>query len=294
MRHPSNTFNQYRLFIEDALRKDLGPRGDVTSRAVIPPHVCIQAECIVKEKRGIISGLHIMQEVFRIIDPAIVFIAKVRDGDSVKRGRVIATVAGSAQGIFAGERVGLELVRHMSGIATKTRAFVEKVKGTGVIILDTRKILPGYLEFDKKAVRDGGADNHRLTLSDMGLIKSNHIDVLQGDIRAAVRIFRQRYPDIPLEIEVRNQKEFADALSCSPQRILLDNMGIADIRRAVRKRNEYAARLGKKIPLEASGGITLVNILVVAKTGVEYISIGELTHSAKALDISLHFVYKKK
>lgn len=280
----------FRLFIKDAIRKDQGPKGDITSRVTVAPDAVIHAECVMKDKTGIVSGLDVMGEVFQIVDPTITFITHVHDGDRIRQGDVLATLTGSARSIFTGERVALELLRHMSGIATKTKAFVEKVKKTGVVILDTRKVLPGYLDLDKKAVRDGGGTNHRANLSSMGLIKSNHIDLLHGDINAAVSRFRKQYSNIPLEIEVRNKKELIRTLPCNPERILLDNMTIAGIRRAVNVRNKYAVRFGKKIPLEASGNITFVNVLGVAQTGVEYISVGALTHSVEALDISLHFV----
>ena len=294
MQHTSGMPQNFRSFIKDAIRKDQGPKGDITSHATVAPEVIIHAECVVKEKIGIVSGLDVFREVFRIIDPTITFSARAHDGDLIRRGDILATLTGSARSIFTGERVALELLRHMSGIATKTKVFVEKVKNTGVVILDTRKVLPGYLDLDKKAVRDGGGTNHRANLSSMGLIKSNHIDLLLGDINAAASRFRKQYPNVPLEIEVRNQKELMSALLCNPERILLDNMTVANICSVVNARNRYAVRSGKKIPLEASGNITLANVLDVARTGVEYISIGALTHSVEAVDICLHFLYRQK
>jgi len=262
--------------------------GDVTTRALISEPRKVHVQIRVKSRAGIISGLSVVRKVFAVADPSIVFAPHIRDGDCVRRGDVAATVHGSAHSILRAERVALELLRRMSGIATKTHTFVEAVKDTGVTILDTRKTLPGYGELDKQAVRDGGGVNHRLNLSSMGLIKNNHIDMLGGNITHAIRTFRHAYPDIPLEVEVRNISEFTLALDGMPDSILLDNMTMVNIRQAVTIRNNATLQTGKAIPLEASGNMTLARVRAVSKTGVEYISIGALTHSVQALDISMH------
>jgi nicotinate-nucleotide pyrophosphorylase (carboxylating) len=279
-----------RALITDALRKDVGPVGDVTTIAVINSTRQACAQCIAKES-GVISGISVLELVFLTADPKIIVTARVKDGDKVNKGDIIADVNGPACGILAGERVALEFLRRMSGIATKTHLFVEAVHGTGVTILDTRKTFPGYGELDKQAVRDGGGTNHRANLSEMGLIKNNHIDLLGGDVTRATQVFKKAYPNIPLEVEVRNQSELIVALAAKPDRILLDNMTVVQIRKAVIIRNKYTSKTGKKIPLEASGNMTLSRVREVADTGVEYISIGELTHTVKSLDLSLHVLH---
>jgi nicotinate-nucleotide pyrophosphorylase (carboxylating) len=179
----------------------------------------------------------------------------------------------------------------MSGIATKTANFVNETKGTNTVILDTRKILPVFGDLDKQAVKDGGGQNHRLNLSEMGLIKNNHLDILKGDITKAIASFREKYPNIPLEIEVRDEKELADALANNPDRIMLDNMNTEETKKSVATRDEFKAKTNKYIPLEASGNMTLDRIKEVADTGVDYISVGALTHSVEAFDISLHITF---
>lgn len=272
--------------IKDALIKDRGPLGDVTSLATIEQSKKVMANFIVKANIGVISGLEVAKLVFSVVDPELNFKKVKKDGDEVKRGDVVATVEGKAISILAGERIALEFLRRMSGIATKTRKFVEISEGAK--ILDTRKVLPGYGELDKKAVRDGGGVNHRLNLSEMGLIKNNHIDLLGGDIRKAIKAFRNKYPEIPLEVEVRDEIELQMALENNPDRIMLDNMGDEQIRKSVKRRDIYASKTGKKIDLEASGNMNIDRVKGVCKTGVEYISVGELTHSVEAFDLSLH------
>lgn len=274
--------------LEHALAKDLGSMGDVTTASLVEMGTQVSAQGVVVAKQGIVSGLDVTRQVFHLVDSGIVFTARVRDGTVVRCGDSIFRVRGSARGIFAGERVALEFLRRMSGIATKTHAFVSAVKDTGVTILDTRKTLPGYGELDKQAVKDGGGTNHRANLSEMGLIKNNHIDILGGNIARAICLFRAARPLTPLEVEVRNQRELVAALAHTPDRILLDNMSTGELRRAVQTRNDYGAQKGKNVPLEASGNMTLARVRAVAKTGVEYISVGALTHSVHALDIHIH------
>lgn len=278
--------------ILDALHKDAGPLGDVTSLALIEKERLATAEFILKAESGVLSGLSVAQTVFELIDPQIEFTPLASNGDLIHRGDVFATIAGPARAILTGERVALEFLRRLSGIASKTQDFVKAVEGTGTIILDTRKTLPGFGMLDKQAVRDGGGTNHRANLSEMGLIKNNHLDVLNGDTALAITLFRKKYPQIPLEIEVRNEDELLSSLTSTPDRILLDNMTKAETRRAVHLRNEFAAATGTHIPLEASGNMTLDRVRGVAETGVEFISVGSLTHSVEALDLSLHISIK--
>lgn len=279
--------------IYEALKDDQGSLGDVTSLALIDKEKIASAELVVKDEFGIISGIEVARAVYRLVDPTIKFTPLLQDGDYTKKGDIFATVEGNARNLLTAERTALEFLRRMSGIATKTRLFVNEVEGTGTRILDTRKIMPGYGELDKQAVRDGGGQNHRVNLSEMGLIKNNHIDVLDGNIALAIQLFKEKYPQIPLEVEVRNIEEFLSALACNPDRILLDNMNCKQMSEMVWIRNQYHLRTENRIPLEASGNMTLDRVKSVAATGVDYISVGELTHSVKAFDISLHINFKK-
>jgi nicotinate-nucleotide pyrophosphorylase (carboxylating) len=276
-----------------ALVQDQGPLGDVTTLALVPKAQTAKAEFVVKADQGVLSGLNVAREVFDILNPKIKFTPLLSDGEQIKKSTILATLEGPAQSILSGERVALEFIRRMSGIATKTSHFVKAVKDTNTVILDTRKVAPSYGDLDKQAVRDGGGKNHRLNLSEMGLIKNNHIDLLSGNIAQAIKLFRKRYPHIPLEVEVRNHGELVTALENKPDRVLLDNMTTKKITEAVKIRNNFEKRSGQKIPLEASGNMTLDRVLEVANTGVEFISVGALTHSVQALDISLHISFNK-
>lgn len=279
--------------IYEALQLDHGPLGDVTSQALIENEKLASAEFVVKAESGVVSGLEVARLVFELVDPEIIFTPLLHDGDFVQKGTVFATISGPARSILAGERISLEFLRRMSGIATKTAEFVKEVADTGATILDTRKILPGYGELDKQAVRDGGGTNHRSNLSEMGLIKNNHIDVLWGDIPLAITLFKEKYPNIPLEVEVRNHNELIAALTSYPDRVLLDNMTNEETKEAVIIRNEFEKHTDIYIPLEASGNMTLERVRGVAETGVDFISVGSLTHSVEAFDISLHITFNK-
>ncbi len=264
--------------IKNALREDIGS-GDITTLAIVPKEARAKGEMIAKEA-GVIAGLEVAKEVFRQVDRRIGFVAKVKDGAEVKRGKVIAEISGPARGILIGERVALNFLQHLSGIATLTWKFVARVRGQGSRILDTRKTIPGLRTLGKYAVRCGGGTNHRMGLFDAVLIKDNHIAVGGGIIKV-VQTFRSAKSNGPIEIEAKTISQVKQAIAAGADRILLDNMTVKTLRKAV--------KLCKKagIKTEASGGVNLKNVRAIAKTGVDYISIGALTHSAPALDISL-------
>ena len=266
-----------RPLIELAIAEDVGP-GDATSEAVLPADLMLHGR-IVAKGTGIIAGLPVVEAVFARADPALDFTPRVRDGDRVAPGDVVAEVIGPGQGMLSAERIAINFLQHLSGIATLTRRFVEAVAGTGATILDTRKTHPGYRLLEKYAVRMGGGQNHRMSLNDMLLIKENHIEGA-GSIAAAVERARAAHPELPCEIEVKNLDELRDALALDVDRVMLDNMDQDEMRAAV----ELAAG---RVPLEASGGVTMERVLAVAQTGVDYISIGTLTHSAPVLDLSM-------
>ena len=227
-----------------------------------------------------IAGLQVAQRVFARLDPAVEFRALAADGDRAGPGDIIAVVTGPGRAILSGERVALNFMQRMSGIATATRRYVDAVAGTRAVILDTRKTVPGLRLLDKWAVRLGGGHNHRIGLFDMALIKDNHIAAV-GSITEAVRRVRLGDPrGRPIEVEVTNLDQLREALALPIDRIMLDNMNLEQMRAAV----EIAAGV---IPLEASGGVDLQTVAAIAATGVDFISVGALTHSVKALDISL-------
>lgn len=266
--------------IDLALAEDIGP-GDATSEAVLPLDLRLRAHIVAKQA-GVIAGLPVAEAVFRRVDPSVCFTPRVRDGARVEAGTVLAEVEGAARSLLAAERTALNFLQRLSGIATLTRRFVDAVAGTRAVILDTRKTHPGYRVLEKYAVRMGGGQNHRMGLYDMILIKDNHI-AAAGSITEAVRRARAAYPDLPLEVEVKNVDELQEALELPVDRIMLDNFDLEAIRAAVR----VAAG---QVPLEASGGVTLERVAALAATGVDYISVGALTHSAPALDISMEVV----
>jgi quinolinate synthase len=265
--------------IELAIAEDIGP-GDATSEATLAPHVILRGRIVAKE-RGVIAGMPVASWVFRTVEPAADFVAHVADGQEVARGELLAEVTGPGRGLLAAERTALNFLQRMSGIATLTSYFVDAVALTAARILDTRKTLPAYRVLDKYAVRMGGGENHRMSLFDMVLIKDNHIDSA-GGIVSAVTAARQVHPDLPIEVEIRNLEELQEALSIRPplDRIMLDNMTLAEMREAV-------ALAAGRVKLEASGNVTLSTVGTIAATGVDFISAGALTHSARALDISM-------
>jgi quinolinate synthase len=265
--------------IELAIAEDIGP-GDATSEATLPQDSRLRGRIVAKAP-GVVAGLPVAQAVFQRVDPTIRFVAHVQDGQEVVAGELIAEVTGPARRLLAAERTALNFLQRMSGIATLTRDYVDAVATTGATILDTRKTLPGFRALDKYAVRAGGGTNHRLALFDMVLVKDNHIDGA-GGISPAVAGARAQYPDLPIEVEVRNLEELRETLDMDPllDRILLDNMDLETMRQAV-------SLASGRVPLEASGGVTLERVTQIAHTGVDYISVGALTHSVQALDISM-------
>jgi nicotinate-nucleotide pyrophosphorylase (carboxylating) len=264
-----------RPIIQRAFDEDL---PDITSEAIFDPGDRGTASFLVKAS-GVLAGLDFAEEVFRMLDPAAQFERKAKDGDRVEPGMIVATVEASVIALLSGERTALNLMQRASGIATATRRYVDAVEGTNARIYDTRKTAPGLRLLDKYAVLAGGGENHRIGLHDLFLIKNNHVD-RAGSITAAVERIRTRGLPQKIMIEVRNAAELDEALALKPDFILLDNMTPAELRASVE-------RTKGAVELEASGGITLENVRAVAETGVDRISIGALTHSVTALDISL-------
>jgi nicotinate-nucleotide pyrophosphorylase (carboxylating) len=265
--------------VEHALTEDIGA-GDVTTNSIVSPETIAAARIIAKED-GVLSGLSVAQAVFLSLDPEMNFTYGALDGREVVRGQTLAELKGSARAILSGERTALNFIGRMSGIATLTHRFVEAVAGTKAVILDTRKTAPGLRLIDKLAVRHGGGENHRSGLYDMVLIKNNHIDCA-GSLTAAIELAR-RQTGLEIEVEARDLEEVRAALSAGIARILLDNMSLDEMRRAV----ELTAGRAK---LEASGNVTLENVREIAATGVDCISIGGLTHSPKGFDVSLRWI----
>ena len=263
-----------------ALEEDIGT-GDVTSLATIEPGTQASAELVAKED-FVLAGIGVAQRVFQLLSAETAFENLIADGQAVKRGDVIAWIKGDAAVLLQGERVALNLLQRMSGVATLTAAFVREVEGTEAVVVDTRKTTPGLRVLEKYAVRMGGGGNHRMALYDAVLIKENHI-AAAGGITAAVGRARQRVPHTQkIEVEVRNQEEVAEALEAGADILLLDNMTIAELTAAVEQ-------VGSQAMTEASGGVNLETVREIAETGVRLISVGALTHSYRSVDISMLF-----
>jgi nicotinate-nucleotide pyrophosphorylase (carboxylating) len=263
--------------IRQALREDIG-KGDITTLSTVPKNTVLEGKFIAKES-GTIAGLEVVRETLKLIDNNVKFSALVSDGDQANSGTILAKVRGKGRSLLTAERTALNFLQRMSGIATATRSYVNSVRNTKAAVVDTRKTAPGLRLLDKWAVRLGGGQNHRFGLFDMVLIKENHI-AAAGSIANAVALVRAKdRKKRAIEVEVRDLNELTEALKLNPDRILLDNMTPDQLREAVRI-------TGGKTTLEASGNISLENIADVAATGVDIISVGKLTHSVKALDIS--------
>jgi nicotinate-nucleotide pyrophosphorylase (carboxylating) len=282
--------------VKYALSEDVGT-GDITSLNTIKSGVGARA-AIVAKQAGVIAGLDVARITFREADPNLKFRPLAQDGDAVTPGVAVAQVIGDAGSILKAERTALNFLQRLSGVATLTRRFVAQVAGTGARILDTRKTTPGLRFLEKYAVKVGGGENHRLALWDMYLVKDNHIRAAGGLTAAIDRIARTRQGDLLLEVEVESLDQLHEALRPDVDRILVDNRPIAEVRRAVeavdawcREHRPDSPRMPKGAPrwpeVEVSGGITLANVREYAATGVDYVSVGALTHSAPALDLSL-------
>lgn len=267
--------------IEAALREDM-PEGDITSESIVPAGAVSEALLLAKED-GVLAGLTVARRVFEIVDPRVEFRGECPDGTAFRKGDVLARIKGPTVSLLKAERTALNFLQRLSGIATATRRFVDAVAGTKARIFDTRKTTPGLRLLEKYAVRMGGGTNHRLGLSDMVLIKDNHLRYV-GSITEAVRRARARVPaGVKVEVEVTTVDEAREALAAPADIIMLDNMPLEGMKAAV-------ALDAGRVPLEASGKVTLERVREIAATGVDYISVGALTHSSPALDISLEFL----
>jgi nicotinate-nucleotide pyrophosphorylase (carboxylating) len=269
--------NIIKSLIARALAEDLGA-GDITSDATIPPESTSEAVMLAKQHL-VLAGLDVSREVFHYLDPGIQFTPEAKDGDVIHAGTEIARLSGNTRALLAGERVALNLLQHMSGIATLTAAYVDKIKGLKAEVLDTRKTLPGLRQLEKYAVRMGGGKNHRMGLYDMILIKDNHIKSA-GSITKAMASARKKSGQLKIEVETGNLNEVREALASKADIIMLDNMPLELMSEAVQIIKGQAL-------VEASGNVTLETIRAIAETGVDYISSGSLTHSAPAADISM-------
>jgi nicotinate-nucleotide pyrophosphorylase (carboxylating) len=266
--------------IRHALVEDIGP-GDVTTDSIVPQAASMQGQIIAKQV-GVAAGLDVAGAVYRALDERVSLEACVAEGTLVENRQVLARVSGPARALLTAERTALNFIGRISGIATLTRQFVDSVAGTQAVILDTRKTAPGLRALDKLAVRRGGGQNHRAGLYDMILIKDNHID-FAGSLEEAVRRARSFANGLEIEVEARTLEDVSRALEIGVQRILLDNMSPEVMRQAVIMTSDRAK-------LEASGNVTLANVRQVAETGVDFISIGALTHSARVFDVSFLYV----
>lgn len=273
------------ILIDLALAEDLGD-GDVTSRYFIPAERKARA-FVVARREGVLSGVEIAARVFARVDPGLDVETMVPDGSRVGEGALLIKVEGAARAILTAERTALNFLQHLSGVATLTAAYVQAVKGTGARILDTRKTTPGFRMLEKQAVLHGGGVNHRMGLYDRAMVKDNHL-VAEGGVDAlqsAIQRLKTERPEVEVELEADRLQQVRDFLRLDGvDHILLDNMDTADLREAVAARGARARPM-----LEASGGVSLDTVRAIAATGVDFISVGAITHSAPALDIGLDF-----
>ncbi len=265
--------------IRRALAEDIGP-GDATTNAIVPEEAVMRGRIIAKQD-GIIAGLDVAKAVYEMVNPQVSFTARVEEGTHVDNKALLASVEGPARALLTGERTALNFLGRMSGIATMTRQYMDAIAGTKAVVLDTRKTAPGLRDLDKLAVKRGGGKNHRHALYDMVLIKDNHID-FAGSITKAVEMARSHAGNLQIEVETRTLADVSEALSLGVEWIMLDNMSPDMMREAVKMVNGRAK-------LEASGNITLETIRPVAETGVDYISVGALTHSVIVFDVSFKY-----
>lgn len=280
--------------IDAALSEDLG-MGDVTTDSLIRASWQADGALVVKGT-GVLAGMPVAQAVFQRVDPSLQFSAALSDGAAVSPGAVLGRVSGSARSILKAERTALNLLQRISGVASETAKYVKEVEGIPVHILDTRKTTPGLRALEKYAVRVGGGYNHRHNLADGVLIKDNHLEALalvEMTLTDAVRLAKEHAPHtVRVEVEVTDLDQAKEAVEAGADCILLDNMSVEEMRDAMRSIKAWSAAVGRQRPLvEASGGITLERVRAIAETGVDLISVGALTHSFKALDISLELSY---
>ncbi len=271
--------------VKTALEEDLGS-GDITSRLTLGPRGDSEG-IILARQEGVMAGLPVVEHVFLLLDPKVVVTGMVAEGSAFRSGQIVAELAGPTAAILAGERVALNLLQRLCGVATLTARFVKAVADTGTTVLDTRKTTPGLRELEKYAVRMGGGVNHRMGLWDGILIKENHIHAAGGVTEAVARVrsgLRQDGSRYLIVVEAADEHQVREALDVGVDRILLDNMETERIRRMVEL---VRSRTGPPVQLEASGGINLKNVRAIAETGVDFVSIGALTHSVPAVDISL-------
>ncbi len=264
-----------------ALQEDV-PGGDVTSEGIVPPGSVSDAILLAKED-GILAGLPVARRVFEMVDGDTEFREELKDGQLLKKGAVLAKIKGRTVSLLKAERTALNFLQRLSGVATATRRFVEAVEGTNARILDTRKTTPGLRALEKYAVRIGGGANHRFSLSDMVLIKDNHLRHVGGVAEAVRRARMTTQPGIKIEVEVTDLAGVREAVESGADVIMLDNMSSDKIREAV-------AFIGGRVRVEVSGKVSLERVREIAESGVDDISVGALTHSSKALDISLEFL----
>ncbi|WP_035602369.1 carboxylating nicotinate-nucleotide diphosphorylase [Haloferula sp. BvORR071] len=275
--------------IEAALKEDIGA-GDLTSRYFVPEDRQATGFIVAREA-GVLSGGEIGVEVFRKVDPAVHAALLVSDGDRIAEGAYLIKVEGPARSILTAERTVLNFMQRMSGVASATRQYVDAVKGTAAEILDTRKTIPGWRLLDKQAVLDGGGTNHRMGLYDRVMVKDNHL-MSSGDpaeLQAAIHSLKAEHPEVEVELEADRLEQVESFLAMEGvDYILLDNMSTIDMAKAVEMRGE------RRTPtLEASGGVTLATVAGIAESGVDFISVGAITHSVKALDLALDFIKRE-
>ena len=271
-------------FVKRVLGEDLGAGGDVTSNATIDADACFTAEMNCRQAI-VVAGLDLAAAFFRALDPKVEIEQLTKDGDRAEHGAILMRLSGNARAMLAAERSALNTLQHLSGIATLTRRYVDAIAGTGAVLLDTRKTLPGLRVLEKYAVQMGGAENHRMRLDDGVLIKDNHVAVC-GGIAEAVKRAKSANTGLQVQVEVDRIDQIEPALAAGADRLLPDNMDPAILREAVRL-------VGGRVPLEASGGVTLETIRFLAETGVDYISLGRITQSAPAVDIGLDYALSR-
>jgi nicotinate-nucleotide pyrophosphorylase (carboxylating) len=267
-------------FIQRVLEEDLGMGGDITSKATIPEDARFTAEMNARQAI-VVAGIEIAAALFRALDKGVHVELLVNDGERVAHGATLMRLSGNARAMLTAERSALNTLQHLSGIATLTRQYVDAIAGTGAILLDTRKTIPGLRVLEKYATRMGGAQNHRMRLDDGVLIKDNHVAVC-GGVAEAVRRAKAADTGLPVQVEVDRIDQIEPALAAGADRLLLDNMDPAELREAVHL-------VAGRVPLEASGGVTLETIRFLAETGVNFVSLGRITQSAPAVDIGLDY-----